>query len=210
MSDIIMLSKVRLSFPNIAEPQKNVNEATGEVTYSYGCEFILEPDHPGMKQFQTQVSNLMTDKWAEHAPKVMAIVQQDRKKRCFGKGDEKVNQKTFEVYDGYAGNYYISCKKKSTPQIIQTDGTAIDPANTMAYQNLTRKMYGGCFVNAAIKPWLQDNKHGKAVRCELIALQFAGDGTPFGAGEADVSELFGNVSGATAAGADSSLPPFMQ
>jgi hypothetical protein len=59
-------------------------------------------------------------------------------------------------------------------------------------------MYGGCRVNAAIKPWLQDNKHGRGIRCDLIAVQFAADDTPFGEGATDASNLFGAVAGAPA------------
>jgi hypothetical protein len=79
-------------------------------------------------------------------------------------------------------------------------------------------MYGGCRVNAAVKPWLQDNKHGRAIRCDLVAVQFAGDDKPFGEGAVDASNLFGAVAaapagmfGAAAAPAAPAmgLPPFM-
>jgi len=95
--------------------------------------------------------------------------------------------------------------------MIQADGTPIDPTNTMAYQQLARKMYGGCRVNAAVKPWLQENKHGRGIRCDLIAVQFAGDDTPFGEGAVDASNLFGAVAGASAAApgfAPASVPGF--
>jgi hypothetical protein len=70
----------------------------------------------------------------------------------------------------------------------------------MAYQQLARKMYGGCRVNAAVKPWPQDNKHGRGIRCDLIAVQFAGDDTAFGEGAVDASNLFGAVAGAPVPG----------
>ena len=152
-------------------------------------------------------------KWAEHAQTVMGMIQNDRKSRCYGRGEEKVNKKTFTPYDGYAGHVFITAGRDSQPQIIQADGAAIDPNNTMVYQQLTRKMYGGCRVNAAVKPWLQDNTHGRGVRCDLIALQFAGDDTAFGEGAVDASNLFGSVAAAPAAAATSAgmpLPPFMQ
>jgi hypothetical protein len=81
----------------------------------------------------------------------------------------------------------------------------------MAYQALTRAMYGGCRVNAAVKPWLQDNKHGRGVRCDLVAIQFAGDDKAFGEGAADASSMFGAVAAPAApvAAAPMPLPPFM-
>lgn len=193
MSDIIFLSNVRLSFPHLAEPQKQVNEATGATRTSYNCEFIMPHDHPGFQQFMKRYGEIALEKWKEHAQAVMGMIQNDRKTRCYGKGEEKVNKKNFQPYDGYAGNVFITAGRDSAPQMIQADGSAVDPNNTMAYQALARKMYGGCRVNAAIKPWAQDNKHGRGIRCDLIAVQFAADDTPFGEGTIDASKLFGAV-----------------
>ena len=217
MSEIIFLSNVRLSFPHLAEPQKQVNEATGATRISYNAEFIMPQDHAGFQQFMQRYGAIALDKWKEHAQAVMQMIQSDRKTRCFGRGEEKVNKKTFQPYDGYAGNVYITAGRDSQPQMIQADGTPVDPSNTMAYQQLARKMYGGCRVNAAVKPWSQDNKHGRGIRCDLIAVQFAADDTPFGEGAVDASNLFGAVAGAPAGfGAVAApapamgLPPFMQ
>ena len=198
MSEIIFISNARLSFPHFAEPQRMKNEVTGQERISYNCELLLAPDSPGVVAFMRRYGELAQAKWAEHAQQVMQMIQQDRKSRCYGNGDEKINKKTFKPYDGYAGNFYITAGRDTQPQVIQADGTPIDPTNTMAYQQLTRKMYGGCRVNAAIKPWLQVNKHGNGIRCDLIALQFAGDDTAFGEGAVDASGFFGAVAGAPA------------
>ena len=200
MSDIIFLSNVRLSFPHLAEPQKQVNEQTGAQRISYNAEFIMPQDHAGFQQFMARYGAMALEKWKEHAQTVMGMIQNDRKTRCYGVGTEKVNKKTFKPYDGYAdaGAVFITAGRDSAPQMIQADGSPVDPANTMAFQQLARKMYGGCRVNAAVKPWLQDNKHGRGIRCDLIAVQFAGDDTAFGEGAVDASNLFGAV--ATAPG----------
>jgi hypothetical protein len=200
MSDIIFLSNVRLSFPHLAEPQKQVNEATGATRISYNTEFIMPQDHAGFQQFMARYGAMALEKWKEHAQTVMSMIQNDRKTRCYGVGTEKISKKTFKPYDGYgdAGAVFITAGRDSAPQMIQADGSPVDPANTMAYQQLARKMYGGCRVNAAIKPWLQDNKHGRGIRCDLIAVQFAADDTAFGEGAADASGLFGAVAGAPA------------
>ena len=199
MSEIILLSDVRLSFPHIAEPQKNVNEKTGETRISYNCEFIMPKDHAGLQQFMKRYGELALQKWAEHAQTVMGMIQNDRKTRCFGLGEEKINKKTFKPYDGYAGNAFITAGRDQMPQIIEANGQPIDPSNTMAYQMLTRKMYGGCRVNAAIKPWVQANSYGNGIRCDLVALQFLRDDTAFGEGAADASSMFGSVGAAPAA-----------
>jgi hypothetical protein len=210
MSDVIFLSNVRLSFPHIVEPQRKINEKTGKERVSYNAEFIIPKDHPGLAQFMQRYGVMAMEKWKEHANTVMTMIQQDRKSRCFGMGEEKINKKTFQPYDGYPGMMFISAGRDTPPQIIQADGTPVDPANTMAYQQLTRKMYGGCRVNAAVKPWVQENEHGRGIRCDLIALQFAGDDTAFGEGNIDASNLFGAVAGAPmGAPTPAGMPAFM-
>jgi len=213
MSEVIYLSDVRLSFPHFAEPQRQRNEVTGQERISYNCELLMAPDHPAFAQFMKRYGELALLKWGEHAQNVMQMVQNDRKFRCYGRGDEKINKKTFQPYDGYQGQVYITCGRDTPPQAIQDDGRPVDPSNTMAYQAVTRKMYGGCRVNVAIKPWLQDNKHGRGVRCDLVAIQFLRDDTPFGEAAVDVSNIFKPVAAAPAAApAQQSipgLPPFL-
>ena len=200
MSEIIFLSNVRLSFPHLAEPQKQVNEQTGATRISYNAEFIMPQNHAGFQQFMARYGAMALEKWKEHANTVMGMIQNDRKTRCYGVGTEKVNKKTFKPYDGYAdaGAVFITAGRDTAPQMIQADGSPVDPANSMAFQQLARKMYGGCRVNAAVKPWIQDNKHGRGIRCDLIAVQFAADDTAFGEGAVDASGMFGAVANAPA------------
>jgi len=211
MSDVIYISNARLSFPNLIEPQRKINDR-GEERISYNCELILPPDDPSFAAFMKRYGEMALEKWKEHAQAVMQMVQNDRKLRCYGKGEEKVNQKTFQVYDGYPGNVFITVGNQHAPQMIQADGKPVDPANTMAYQALARRLYGGCRVNAAVKPWLQENKHGRGIRCDLVAIQFLKDDTAFGTGVTDASDMFGTVATPAAVPADNSipgLPPFM-
>jgi hypothetical protein len=217
MSDIVFLSNVRLSFPHLAEPQRKVSPETGKERVSYSADFIMPADHAGFKAFMTKVNEMALAKWKEHAAQVMQMINGDRKLRCFGDGNQKVNSRTFQPYDGYAGNLYVTAGRDSPPQIIQADGSPIDPTNTMQYQALTRAMYGGCRVNVAVKPWLQENKHGRGIRADLVAIQFAGDDKPFGEGAVDASAMFGAVQAAPAGftaqpaaqAAPMGLPPFM-
>ena len=62
-------------------------------------------------------------------------------------------------------------------------------------------------MNVAIKPWLQDNTHGRGVRCDLVAVQFAGDDAAFGEGSVDASGMFGAVQGQPAGAAAPTAAP---
>lgn len=213
MSEVIYLSDVRLSFPNLTEPQKQRNEATGEFRISYNCELIMPRDHAGFVKFMQVFAALAAEKGKDNAAALMNMIQSDRKTRCFGAGEEKIKKSTFQPYDGYPGNVFLTAGSKNPPQVIQADGKPVDPANTMAYQALTRKMYGGCRVNAAVKPWWQmpntDKKYGHGIRCDLIAIQFLRDDKPFGEGAVDASGMFGATAAPTAPAMFGAAPPAM-
>jgi hypothetical protein len=202
MSEIVYLQNVRLSFPHLVEPHSPAPNAVKK----YSADFIMAQDHAGFKQFMARVAAIAQEKWKENSPAVLQMIQADRKLRCFGGPADKVDKKTFKPYSGYDGNVYISANKDQMPQMIRLDGTPVDAGNTMEYQQLARKLYGGCFVNAAVRPWVQENQYGRGIRCDLIAIQFASDGEAFGEGAADASSLFGAVGAAPAAPA---FPAFL-
>lgn len=211
MSEVIYLSNVRLSFPNLVEPQVRINEQTGEKRTSYNCELLMPEQHPGYQQFLQRFAALAQIAGKEHAGALMQMINSDRKSRCYGQGAEKVNKKTFQPYDGYVGNVFITCGSNRAPQMIRTeDGKPVDPMNTMEWQAVARKLYGGCRVNAAIKPWWQNpnpaKQVGHGIRCDLVAIQFAADDKPFGESMPDVSGLFG----ATAASSGGGFAPAQQ
>ena len=207
MSEIIMLTNTRLSFPQLVEARA-YQEGQAK---KFSADLILDPAGEDWKKVMHSVMQSAQEKWGDNAQAVLQMCQADRKLRAFGNGAEKVDKKTFKPYEGYEGAVYVSANNANPPQMIESNGKSVDPTNTMAYQALARKMYGGCYVNAAIKIWIQDNKYGRGIRCELIALQFAKDGTPFGDAAPDASNLFGAVAapagGATPAGM--AFPAFM-
>lgn len=205
MSDIIYLSNVRVSFPQLVEPKKTTNEK-GEVRTAWAADFILPPDSQQYKQVMQQYMTLAADKWKERAQTIMQMIQADRKSRCYGNGAEKVNKTTLLPYDGYEGNAYVSAISNRQPQMIQPNGQPVDASNSMAYQAIARGVYGGCYVNAAIRLWLQENTHGRGVRCDLVAIQFSKDGDAFGGGGADVTGMFGAVAAPSAAPVQAAMP----
>lgn len=214
MANLVYLTNVRLSFPTLVEPRSSVKPSADNPNPAkkYSADFIMDSNHPGMAAFMKEYATEAAAKWKEHANAVMGMIQNDRRLRCYGVGTERVNQKTFKMYDGYEGKVYVSANSDKQPQMINPDGSVADSSNTMLTQSLARKLYGGCYVNVAIQPWLQDNSNGRAVRCNLIAIQFAADGDAFGDSEPDVTGVFGAVAtaatatAATATAAPSGMP----
>jgi Protein of unknown function (DUF2815) len=190
--EIIFAQNVRLSFPHLVEAHKSKIAAPTAVA-KFSADFLLPQDHPALAQFMARYTEMAQQKWAEHATTVMQMIQADRKLRCYGPGSEKIDKKTFKPYSGYDGMYFISASRETPPQMIRADGSAVDAVNTMEYQANARKMYGGCYVNVALHPWIQENTFGRGIRCDLVAIQFAKDGEAFGEGVVDASNMFGAV-----------------
>lgn len=193
MSEIVYLSNVRLSFPKLIEAEGNKDFPNAPK--KFGCDLILAPNDPQFAKFMAEIGKCAAEKWKEHANNVLQMIGNDKRLRCWGNGTEKIKKDTFKPYDGYEGMAYISASSDEDrpPQIVGLDGAPIDNANTMQRNAAARKLYGGCFVNAAVRPWAQDNQYGRGMRCQLIAIQFAKDGDAFGEGNADVSGMFGAV-----------------
>lgn len=207
-----MFEKVRISFPRIVAPE--VNKSFPDSPAKYSANFIIPKNHPALAEFMKEVKTLAVDKWKQHADTILGMANGNKKLRCYGAGEEILNSTTFVVYEGYADNAYISASMTADrpPKIMTRDahGTSRE-VNAMEREEFARKLYGGCYVNVLLSPWLQDNAGGKAVRCNLVALEFAADGEPLGdGGGVDVVAAFGTVKApAAAVPAPSGLPSFM-
>lgn len=96
-----------------------------------------------------------------------------------------------ENWDGYSGNFYISASAQieDRPAVVtnRKDGNGrwieAQPGSQGA-------PYSGCYVNATIIVWCQDNEHGKRVNAQLKAVQFFKDGEAFGAAPTDPNDDF--------------------
>jgi hypothetical protein len=126
----------------------------------------------------------------------------------------KINTKTFAIYKGYEGSLYLSCSsdKDHPPVVVKRDANGLaQPTHDMERQEAAKKFYGGCIVNVAVSPWLQDNAGGRAVRCNLHAIEFVRDGEPLGDGAAaaDIASMFAGVAAPAPAAATGATPGAM-
>ena len=56
------------------------------------------------------------------------------------------------------------------------------------------KPYSGCFVNASLELWAQDNNYGKRVNATLMGVQFYKDGDSFSGGGVASEDDFDDLS----------------
>lgn len=71
---------------------------------------------------------------------------------------------------------------KRRPQVLNKDKSVITAEDDI--------VYSGCYVNVLIRPWKQDNEHGKKINANLIGVQFKRDGDRFGEEAVDASQAF--------------------
>jgi len=206
VNPVVRFNNVRLGFPHLYQPHVNPNFPEGKPSYS--ADVIIDNAKDGGAQWkacEATISAMAAAKWPDISAQVLAHIHGDSKLRCFGKGEEKLDKTTMLPRDGYKGMLFVSGRNTDlAPDLFDQQGKQIDPTNALDTES--PKFYGGCYVNAAVKFWLQDNQYGRAIRCELVALQFLADGTPFANHKVDTSAMFAPVEGAPAATAGSFEP----
>jgi hypothetical protein len=152
----IILKNVRISFPSLYKK----GSFNGEET-KFEATFLLNKEEhaDSIADIKAQIAELV--KTNLKGAKIAAD------KLCLRDGDDV-------EYDGYAGCYSIKCSTKKRPIVIDRDRSPLTEDDG--------KPYGGCYVNASIDLWVQNNAYGKRVNSTLLAVQFFKDGEPFSDG----------------------------
>lgn len=175
----IRLNNVRLAFPNIFEPQVSEDGKS-----SYGAALLFAPDHPQVKDIHAAIASVAADKWGAKADAMLKQIKA-ADKTALHNGDTKAQ------YAGYEGNLFVNARNPVRPTAVDTDKTPL--------QQSDGRLYAGCYVNAVLEFWAQDNKFGKRINATLMGVQFYRDGDAFSGGGAASDDEFDDVS----AGAES-------
>lgn len=184
----LMLKNVRLAFPSLFEA-KTVN---GEGKPAFSASFLINPKDPQVKTIQQAIEATAKDKWGAKADTVLKAIRA-ADKSALHDGNAKAE------YDGYADMLYLSARNQARPLVIDADKSPLTAADG--------KPYAGCYVNASVDLWAQDNAYGKRINASLCGVQFVRDGDAFaGGGVASEDEFDDLASGADAAGLDADAP----
>lgn len=166
----IMLRNVRLAFPSLFEPN-----AFGDGEPAYQATFIIDGDDPQVAAVNRAIDAVAKDKWGAKADVTLKTLRSSGKV-ALKNGDDKAQ------YDGFEGNYFIAPRSRTRPTVV--DGQR---------QPLTERdgrIYAGCYVNASLEIWAQDNAYGKRINATLRGVQFVRDGEPFGGGRPAAADEF--------------------
>jgi hypothetical protein len=190
-SEKIKLNDVRLSFARLWVP-KAFREGQKE---RFEGSFLLDPSKVAhqetVKRIKTAALGVIHAKFNGKVPKDLDL--------CFGYSDgdpmklggNEYRNKPKE-YDGYPGMIYISSANNTMPKVVNRQRDA----QTGKFELVSAEsgiVYNGCYVNATITLWAQNNEYGKRVNANLRAVQFFKDGDAFGVAPVNADDEFDEV-----------------
>lgn len=149
------IQNVRLSFPSLFHKARFNGEET-----KFEANFLIPKDSPQAKAVRDTIDGLIkTDlKGAKLGPD----------KLCIKDGDDL-------KYDGCAGHWSLKASNAKRPLVVDKDKTPLTEEDN--------RIYAGCYVNAIVEIWAQNNAYGKRINATLMGVQFAKDGDAFGGGD---------------------------
>lgn len=187
----LRLSNVRLSFPHLFVPQPGIKDPKTGVTSEprWGAAFLIpKKTAHGKAQFakyKAARDEAKAAKWGD--PKNWPSLKPER--LCMRDGD-------LESYDGYKDHWYLASSRPTKTRDGQENAppALVDRDPNVNLKRTDGKLYAGCFVNAVVRIWAQDDPaFGKRLNCSLEAVQWHEHGEPFGATPVDPKTAFQNT-----------------
>jgi hypothetical protein len=169
----IMLKNVRLSFPSLFK--RAVFQGTEG---KYEATFLISKDD---KETIATINKAIDQLVAENKINKAAIPTD---KLCFRDGDTFFN-KDGEPLDGYQGHMSFKAASNQAVQVVDQRKLPITEEDN--------KVYAGCYVNAIVGLWYQNNAYGRRINGNLYAVQFVKDGDAFGSAPSNAASLFENL-----------------
>lgn len=212
----IKLKDVRLSFAQyLFETRVQMNDK-GVEEFSHDCVFLLDKESQAdqIKVIQDAMVAVRDAKWPGGAVKIPP------ERRCLRDGepvDADTGQKE-ALYEGYAGQMFLSAKRKKktkdTPNPVQLIGPRKGAdGKFLRVKESDGLIYSGCYVNAIVRIYAYDGagNNPNRINCSLEAVQFKRRGDPFGAKRVDADSAFDEEEGEddmapAAAGGDDNDP----
>jgi hypothetical protein len=167
----LMLRNVRLAFPALFEPS-----SYGEGDPAYSATLIMDPQQAEV--VEKALAAVAREKWGAKADAQLKALRASGKV-CLRDGDEKAD------YDGFEGMMFVAARSKTRPTVVDGQRQPITERDG--------RIYAGCYVNASIEVWAQDNAYGKRVNATLRGIQFVRDGEAFGGGRPAAADEFDEI-----------------
>jgi hypothetical protein len=176
----IVIKNVRLSFPNLFKAASFQGAGGEQTDPKYSATFIMDKDENAadIKRIQDGIDSLVKEYFKGNSKALKGV--------CLREGAEKTDEDGTPK-DGFGEQImFITASNKNRPQVV-------DRIKTIPLTEEDNKMYPGCYVNAVITLWAQNNKFGKRINANLLAVQYVKDGIPFGEARVDVGSVFDDI-----------------
>jgi hypothetical protein len=164
MTGIIKITNARLSFPSLF--RRSVFEGKEG---KFEATFLIPKNDPVIKQIKKAIEEKISE----------AKIRVPSEKLCLKDGDVIFDEKG---YEGYEGHYSLKASNNDRIYIVDQRNKPITEDGNI--------VYAGCYVNAIIDLWVQNNAYGKRINANLHGIQFVKDGDPFGLERVDASQYF--------------------
>ncbi len=170
----VHLKDVRCSFANIFEAK----QVQGQGDAKFSCAFLFAKDSPNKQVVVDAMVAAAKEKWGVDADKVLAALKAGDR-LCLHDGDSKPDA------DAYPGNLFLNASNKTRPLVIGPQREPLVAADG--------KPYSGCYVNAIVEIWPQDNQFGKRINASLLGVQFLRDGERLAGGGVAAADDFEQI-----------------
>lgn len=193
----LKLKDVRLSFPTLGIAEYYQNKKTKDTDERrWTGTFLIPTNSPQWKVVNDMIITVAKASFEKKWEQVLAAIEGNAQKFCWIDGKKK-------AYEGYQGAWALTSLRKESagrPGVFDSDKSPIYKPDGTLYEGKAMRVYAGAYVNAHVNFWAQDNTHGQAVRCELVAVQRNKDGDAFSGGMAVDADAFDEITeGADAA-----------
>lgn len=190
MGTTLVLKDVRCSFITLGEPEYfGGQKQKPSDKRRWSSTFLIPSESAYRKQIDAMMEELAKEKWEKKAPTILVNIRSDPKASCFTDGNRK-------DYEGYKNHWALTAHRnedKGRPLVMDTDKSPIYKPDNELYEGKAGRIYSGCFVNAQVEFWAQDNPNGKAIRCTLLGIQRNRDGDAFSGGSAPDADAFDEI-----------------
>lgn len=178
---MIRVDNVRLSYPHLDKVWKKEGDA-GEAKFS--CTGMMP------KKTHEAAKSLIAREMKRVLAEAKISVPSDKK--FLRDGDAGTSEDDDDdVVNSYADHWFVNARETNRPTLRDKSGAKLDPVDDL--DTIKELFYGGAWGHMLIRPWVQNNKHGKRLNAGLVGVMFSKDDQAFGQGRIDDSGAWDDV-----------------
>lgn len=189
MAKQILIPEARLSFDVLGKPERYQNNPANAARWA--ATFLIAYEAAVKAEIDKAIEEVAEEKWGKKAAGYLENILGDKKMSAWIDGKKKAE------YDGYAGNFALTCYRyedKGRPLVLDNDATPIYHKETNELMpGKAGRLFAGCYVRGQVEVWAQENRHGKGIRATLLQVQRLRKGDAFGGGAQPEPGVFGAI-----------------